>query len=76
MDISAIALQGLNQADTQFQQAAIDLANVGSNGYGGDIVDLASVVVALSTSQISVEANLSALKAADQIQQAAINLTA
>ncbi len=77
MDISSIALQGLEQADSQLQTAAVSLASLGSSSSAGvDIATLSSDVVALQTAQTSVELNLSLIRTADKIEKATVNLSA
>jgi hypothetical protein len=78
MDLSSIALQGLQQADVQLEAAAANLANAGTNTAGPslDTVDMASQIVALNSAQASVQLNLETLKTIDQVQQNVINLLA
>jgi len=79
MDLSAIALQGLDQAQVQLQNAATRLASAGAespDGAGLDTVDLSADIVALMSAQNQYSANLSTLKTADQIQKNTINLVA
>lgn len=78
MDLSAIALQGLQQADVQLEAAAANLANAGANFAGPtlDTVDLATQIVALNSAQDAFAVNLDTLKTADQVQQTVLNLLA
>jgi hypothetical protein len=79
MDISAIALQGLNQADAQLQQAATAIASAGTESSGGgnvDTVDIASEIIALSAAKNLFATNLSTLKVAGEIQKNTIDLQA
>jgi flagellar hook protein FlgE len=79
MDVSSIALQGLQQADHQLDAAAAGIASAGANSANegnGDVVDFSSEMVALMSAQILYEANLSTLKTADQVEQNLVNLTA
>ena len=79
MDVSAIALQGLTQADAQLTQAATAIASAGTDSSGGgnvDTVDIASEIVALSAAKNLFAANLSALKVADEIQKSTIDIQA
>jgi hypothetical protein len=79
MDLSAIALQGLAQAEVQLSAAASTLASAGAaspNGANLDLANLSAEIVALSAAKTLVAVNLSALKTADQIQQSIINLFA
>ena len=78
MDPSAIALQGLQQAEFQLDAAAAGIANAGtgsSNGGNADAVDLSAEMVALATAQNQYDANLATLKTADQVEQNLVNLT-
>jgi flagellar basal body rod protein FlgC len=79
MDSSSIALQGLQQADTQLNAAAAAIASAGAtsaNGSTPDVVDLSSEIVALVSAQDSFSANLATLETADQIQQNLLDVTA
>jgi flagellar hook protein FlgE len=79
MDPSAIALQGLQQADVQLEAAASAIASGGAtstNGSNLDVVDLSAEMVALMSAQTSISANLATLKTVDQIQKNVIDLTA
>ena len=79
MDISAIALQGFEQAGAQLNSAALALANAGTtsqNGANLDLVSLSTQIVALSSAKIEAEISIATLKTADQIQQTALNLLA
>ncbi len=78
MDISGIALQGLNQAEAQLNQAASNLVDYGTgsaaSGGGVDTVDLATQVVALKSAQIQFQLDIKTLKTANQIQENALNV--
>lgn len=79
MDPSAIALQGLQQADVQLEAAASAIASGGgtsANGSNLDVVDLSAEMVALMSAQASFSANLATLKTVDQIQKNVIDVTA
>jgi hypothetical protein len=79
MDISAIALQGLQQADAQLEKAATRIASAGTDSTDGaslDVVDLTVEMVALLSSKNAFSANLSSLKAADDVQKTALDLLA
>ena len=78
MDLSAIALQGLQRADVQLEAAAANLAKAGANSAGSslDTVDLATQIVALNSAQDIFAVNLVTLKTADQVQQTVLNLLA
>jgi flagellar hook protein FlgE len=79
MDPSAIALQGLQQAEVQLEAAASTISSGGAtsaNGSNPDVVDLSAEMVALMSAQNSFSANLATLKTADQIQKTLIDQTA
>jgi hypothetical protein len=71
VDISAIALSGLEQAQTEFCQAARKLASAASSSpdpTGADTFDLSTQTVSLLSAKNAFELNLSALKVANQMQ--------
>ena len=79
MDLSAIALQGLQQADAQLNAAASKIASFGASspdGTGLDSVDLSAEVVALMSARNHSEANLATLHTASEIQKNVIDLMA
>jgi len=79
MDASAIALQGLEQASTQVDAAAVRIASAGSASDGGgslDTVSLSEEMVALMSAKTAFAANVSVLKTAEQTQQSLLNVMA
>ena len=79
MDLSAIALQGLQQADAQLNAAASKIASFEASspdGAGLDSVDLSAEVVALTSARNQSEANLATLHTASEIQKNVIDLMA
>ena len=79
MDLSAIALPGLQQADAQLQAAAVRIASFGSASPGGaglDTVDLNAEVVALMCAKNQSLASLITWKTADEMQKSVIDLMA
>jgi len=81
MNIYAIALQGLAQAESLANTAATNLADLGAQAQANpsapvDTVDLSSQVVQLQSAENQVALNLSTLKTADQIEQKMIDLMA
>ena len=78
MDISAIALGGLDRAYTQFQNAAAQVAGAGEtpSGQGADTVDLASAAVSLVATRDDFAANIATLKAADDMQKHTLDILA
>lgn len=75
MDPSAIALQGLEQANAQLNAAAEAFATAQGSS-GPNVVDLGADMISLTSAQILFEANIATLKTADQVEQSLINLTA
>lgn len=75
MDISSIALQGLQQADDRLQQAATRLASVGSGG-DVDTVSISAEMVALLSAKNEYATNLRALQTSDEVQQTALDIMA
>lgn len=79
MDLSAIALQGLQQANSQLQQAATGIASFGASSSDGanlDTVSLSTEMVALMSAQNLSSVNLKTLETAGQIQKSMIDLMA
>jgi len=77
MNASAIALQGLQQADLQLETAASAIASTGadsSNSGNLDVADLSAEMTALTSAQTLYDANLATLKTADQMEQNLVNL--
>jgi flagellar hook protein FlgE len=68
------SLQGMQRAETQFNQAAASIAQgpVASSSQG-DTVDLSSQAVALIQAKNSFEANTAAFKVGDQMTQDLLN---
>ncbi len=77
MDPSAIAIQGLQQAEAQLETAAARIASAGSNAPDGnlDTVDLSTELVALMSAQNLFEVNLATIKTADQMEKALVDIT-
>ncbi|HUA14666.1 MAG TPA: flagellar basal body rod C-terminal domain-containing protein [Verrucomicrobiae bacterium] len=78
MDVSTIALQGLQQAERQLNDAAAAAVNAGagpSSGSGTDVVELSKAMTDLMSAQNVYEANLATLRTADQIEQRLVNVT-
>jgi flagellar hook protein FlgE len=69
MQISAIALQGLERAQTQFDRSASRLASPPA-----DTVDLSAEAVSLIAARNSFETNIKVLEVADKMRGAALNL--
>ena len=79
MDPSAIALQGLQQADAQLNTAAAQLASAGTSSPVGanlDVVTLSAEMVALMSAQNAFQVNLATLNTADQMQTALLDVKA
>jgi flagellar hook protein FlgE len=78
MDISAIALQGMEKAETLLGNTANKVANTGTSPGGAnlDTVDLSKEMVALMTAATDFSANASVLKTADQMEKQTTDLIA
>jgi hypothetical protein len=77
VEISQIALQGLEQAQSNFDQAAGRLTSLGNGSPETtpvDTVDLSQTVVALLSAKNAVSANISVMKVANQMQGQLVNL--
>jgi len=75
----SIALAGLEQADTQLDAAASQIAQSGAatdSGGNPDVVDLSAEMVALTTAQNQFNATLETLNVADQVQQNLLDVMA
>jgi hypothetical protein len=71
MDISGIALQGLQQADLELNRAASKIVSWSTQSIeetGVDTVDLSSAVVALMSAKNAYSVDLKVLKTAGEIQ--------
>jgi hypothetical protein len=78
MDIADIALQGLQQADLQLNQAAAAIAAAGgsSDGSSPDAVSLSAELVALLSAKNNFAVNVASLKVAESVQKQALDVTA
>jgi hypothetical protein len=79
MDLSAIALAGLQQAAAQLEKAATRIASFGAaspDQTNLDTVDLSAEMVALMAAKNQSSINLNLLKTAAEIQQNSIDLMA
>ncbi|MBZ5618170.1 MAG: hypothetical protein LAQ69_05445 [Acidobacteriia bacterium] len=79
MDISAIALQGLNQAQAQLEQAGGRLASIGADSTEGmpvDTTDLSQAAVALLSPKNEFAANIASLKVGNELQRQVLDLLA
>lgn len=79
MDLSSIALRGLDQAQTRFERAAVGVAGItraSPDGAAIDTVDLSTAMVSLLSTKNDVEANLKLLKIANDMQRQVIDLLA
>ncbi|MGB9198416.1 MAG: flagellar basal body rod C-terminal domain-containing protein [Terriglobales bacterium] len=79
MDISSIALQGVEQASAQVDAAASQIASAGS--FSGspapvDTVSLSEEMVAMMSAKTALSANVDVFKTAEQIQQNVLNVMA
>ena len=78
MEILAAALQGLNNAETKLDQAAVRISQAGNpqTGSSGDTVDLAQEIVNLAIAKEEYQANLKALQAGNEMTQHTIDILA
>jgi hypothetical protein len=79
MDLSAIALQGLQQPDVQLESGATKIpswAAMPPVGVDLDTADFSAEMVALMSAKNAASANPTPLKAADELQKRVIDLTA
>jgi flagellar hook protein FlgE len=79
MDLSSIALQGLDQASAQLDAAASRIAGAGmpsGDGASLDTVSLSEEMVALMSAKNLFSANVASLKTADQTQQNLLDIMA
>jgi flagellar hook protein FlgE len=80
MDLSSIALQGIEQADIQLDAAASAIAEAGAPGSqangNGDAVELSAEMVTMMTAQAQLSAGLDVIKTTDEIQQSLLDVSA
>jgi len=79
MDISSIALQGLDRAQSQFESAALRLSAAGTgspDGVPADTADLSDAAVALLSAKNAFSINIQTLKIAEKIQSHALDILA
>jgi hypothetical protein len=79
MVLPSIALSGLDQAQTRFDEAAIRIASVGDPSADGtpvDTVDLSTAAVAFLSARSDVEASLKMVKIANNMQLQVLDLLA
>jgi hypothetical protein len=78
VDLSAIAVQGLERSQDRFDRASSHIAAAGLPPVDstGDTVNLSQATVALLSAKDDFAANLKVMKTADEMQRVAINLLA
>ena len=78
MDLSALALRGLKQAQEQFEEAAARAASAGASAPGqpADTVDLSETAASLLSARDAFAGDIAALKTAGEIERQAIDLLA
>jgi hypothetical protein len=75
MDISGIALQGLEGAQGRFERAASRLsAAASSEPAAGDVMDLSQTAVNLLSAKNDFEGNLKIMAVADEMDRATIDM--
>jgi hypothetical protein len=73
MDVSSIALSGLNQAQTSLENTARRISGAAGQG---DSVDFSTDAVNLLQAKNDFETNIQVLKVASEMEKSAINLVA
>ncbi len=73
MGIQAVALQGLEQAQSKFDQS---VRKVSTASDSADSVDLASEIVAMLSARSAFETNVKLAQTADQMERRTINILA
>jgi hypothetical protein len=77
MDVSAIALQGLEGAQNRFESAASKLSSAASPVPGtGDVTDISQATVGLLSAKNDFEGNLTVAKVADEMERTTIDMLA
>jgi flagellar hook protein FlgE len=79
MDISAIALEGLHQAEAKMEKAAARIASFGADSFDGanvDTVDLSEEMLALMSARNEFSVNLKTLETAAEVEKNMIDLMA
>jgi flagellar basal body rod protein FlgC len=78
MELSAIALRGLEQALMQFGQAEEQVAAPAATADGTpvDTIDLSQAIVSLLSARNQFEANIAVLKTADEMQRHVVDVLA
>lgn len=77
VELSAIALGGVERASAQFERAATTVSGAASpDGPAVDTVDLSSAAVSMLAAHNDFTANLNVLKVADDMQRHAIDMLA
>ncbi len=79
MDITSIALQGLEQSSAQVDAAVSQIASAGSSSGGAapvDVVSLSKEMVALMSAKTAFSANVDVFKTAEETQQSTLNVMA
>jgi hypothetical protein len=85
MDISSVALSGLQQAQTSFDGAASRVATAGQTTVSGetvdtradiDVVDFSTAAVSMLSAKNDVSIGIAVLKKANEIQRQALDLFA
>ena len=67
------ALEGLSRAETQFNQAAQQIARAPVASGGQDSVDLSTAAVSLIQARNNFDANTKTIKVQDQMNQSLLN---
>ncbi len=78
MDVSAIALQGYQQAEARLNRAASNIASSPASAAAGspDTVDLSTQILELMSAKDQAAISLATIETANQVQQNLIDLMA
>ena len=76
MDISSIAIQGVQQAEVQLDAAASNIVPGEANGADPNVASMSADMVSLMTAQNQFSLNLAALATADEVQQSLLDVMA
>ena len=80
MDILSIALQGMNRAQSQLENAASNVArsggSVSANGIAQDTVDISQQMISMMSAKNDFESNAKTVEVADQMTKTVIDMLA
>jgi len=76
MDITAVALQGLQEAQARIDKAAVNLSPLSIDASSGDSVDLSSEVIALIAAQGEAKTSVATVKSTNEMEQKLLDVLA